>query len=104
MHPKRLILPLKKEIHDWFGLGRGNFWNPESGFPCWLRKIVLGDQVPERLPGVPGLRRTLHSGPSAPLHPRVGGATQPGEGGRLMAVKGALGNLGLVKNPMGGTR
>lgn len=34
LHSKRLILPLKGEVHDWFGLGMGNFWNPESGFPC----------------------------------------------------------------------
>lgn len=34
LHSEKLILPLKGEIHDWFGLGMGNFWNPESGFPC----------------------------------------------------------------------
>lgn len=48
LHSEKLILPLKGEIHDLFGLGMGNFWNPESGFPCagQGKEIVLGDQAP----------------------------------------------------------
>lgn len=91
LHSQRLILPLKGEIHDLFGLGMGNFWNPESGFPCagQGREIVWGTRPQKGLPGVPGLRagfglghgsRTLHSGQSALLCLRVGSATQSGRG------------------------
>lgn len=70
LHSKRLILSRKGEVHDLFGMGMGNFWNPESGFPCASRgrEIVWG---PRRGFQVPGLRagfglghsnRTLHSG------------------------------------------
>lgn len=90
LHSKRLILPLKGEIHDLFGLGMGNFWNPESGFPCAGQgRDCLGDQARKELPGVPGLRtgfglghssRTLHYGQYALLCLRVGSTTQPGRG------------------------
>lgn len=91
LHSKRLILPLKGEIHDLFGLGMGNFWNPESGFPCagQGREIVWGTRPQKGLPGVPGLRagfglghssRTPHSGQYALLCLRVGSTTQPSRG------------------------
>lgn len=49
---------LKGEIHDLFGLGKGDFWNPESGFPCAGRgrEIIWGTRLWKRDPGVPGLR------------------------------------------------
>lgn len=74
-----------------FGLGMGNFWNPESGFPCagQGREIVWGTRPRKGLSGVPGLRagfglghssRTPHSGQYALLCLRVGSTTQPGRG------------------------
>lgn len=47
LNSKRLILPLKGEVHDLFVLGVGDFGNPESGFPCASQgQDCLGDQVP----------------------------------------------------------
>lgn len=100
LHSKRLILPLKGEIHDLFGLGMGNFWNPESGFPCagQGREIVWGTRPQKGLPGMPGLRagfglghssRTLHSGQYALLCLRVGSTTQPGQGRPIHDSKGS---------------
>lgn len=48
-HSKRLILPLKGEIHDLFGLGMGNFGTLSLDFPVLVKE--------ERLCGGPGPRR-----------------------------------------------
>lgn len=89
LHSKRLILSRKGEVHDLFGTGMGNFWNPESGFPCASRgRDCLGPQAPE------GASRCLGSGQALALATatghctlacltlclRVGSSPQPGLG------------------------
>lgn len=92
-----------------FGLGMGNFWNPESGFPCagQGREIVWGTRPQKRLPGVPRLRAGFGLGhssrpqqqdtalwPVCTLMPEGGKYYTAWPRGLLMTVKGALDHPG----------
>lgn len=83
-----------------FGLGMGNFWNPESGFPVLAEEKRLFEgpgprdgapryaQAQGRLwPWSRGKR--LHLGESALFCLRVRSATQTGPGGSPLILKGA---------------